>query len=162
MRWTSDAGYPAAIRRSPVAGALCGYVGVPPEHPYHGKDWQTLELGVQPHGGLTYGGPLENLVEVAWWLGFDCGHAFDYMPALEALLHAIRAPKYWAHHAAHGPPLPLAPFQGLGGTYRHLAYGKNETDTLARELRAAAAGSAMMHAAIAAEPVTSEPEPRSP
>lgn len=151
VRWTSAAGYPAAIRRSPVVGAFCGYVGVPEGHPYHGKDWRALELAVEPHGGLTYGGALDNLVERAWWLGFDCGHAGDQSPALEALLHSIRSPKYWAHYAAHGMPLPLEPFRGLGGTYRPLGYVRQEVEMLARELVAAAAGGAMLADALAAK-----------
>ncbi len=149
--WTSQVGYPAAIRRSPVSGSLNGYVAVPEGHPYHGLDWQTLELGVEPHGGLTYAGHM-TLVELGWWLGFDSAHAYDHMPAIEALCHSLRGPQHWARYAVQGQPVP-EPFQGLGGTYRPLAYMMAETESLARELHAAAAGAAMMHAAIAAEPV---------
>lgn len=63
----------------------CGYVRIPPAHPWHGvgyDDVQTLDGGYPDvHGGLTFaepdthcgkGGP-----DDAWWLGFDCAHAGD-------------------------------------------------------------------------------------
>lgn len=60
-------------------GFRCGYVRVPPGHPWHGKDHDDVDAEV--HGGLTFaeadehcgkGGP-----DDAWWLGFDCAHAGD-------------------------------------------------------------------------------------
>jgi hypothetical protein len=61
------------------AGYRCGYVRLPAGHAWHGKDYEALHVDV--HGGLSFsepdthcgkGGP-----DDAWWLGFDCGHAFD-------------------------------------------------------------------------------------
>jgi hypothetical protein len=57
----------------------CGYVRIPPGHPWHGKDYH--EIGTDVHGGLTFAeadtdcgkGGEDN----AWWLGFDCAHAGD-------------------------------------------------------------------------------------
>lgn len=60
-------------------GFRCGYVRVPPGHPWHGKGYHDVDAEV--HGGLSFaeadehcgkGGP-----DDAWWLGFDCAHAFD-------------------------------------------------------------------------------------
>src|SRR5690348_12180532 len=60
-------------------GYRCGYVRVPPGHPWHGKDDSEVDADV--HGGLTFaradepcdkGGPDQD-----WWLGFDCQHAGD-------------------------------------------------------------------------------------
>lgn len=85
------------------SGALCGYVGVPPGHPWHGRDYCDDELdGVEVHGGLTYASPCSGpICHVAragepadvWWLGFDCIHAGDYAPGLHR----------WK---ADGPPPP--------------------------------------------------------
>jgi hypothetical protein len=74
------------IVRGP-SGALCGYVGVPPGHPWHGKDYNDVDVNV--HGGLTFargcdeGGkichvPLEGESPDVWWLGFDCAHSGDF------------------------------------------------------------------------------------
>ncbi len=61
-------------------GYRCGYVKVEPGHPWHGKDYNSLD-DVEVHGGLTFadadkpcdkGGP-----DNGWWLGFDCCHYLD-------------------------------------------------------------------------------------
>lgn len=55
VQWQDEAtGLPCLIVRSPV-GALCGYVGVPPDHPWHGKEYDDEALiGVEVHGGLSF------------------------------------------------------------------------------------------------------------
>jgi len=75
-------------------GNLCGYVGVPEGHPDFGKD--TAKVWV--HGGITFASkcspsgeaeesrhvchPQEGAAnEVVWWLGFDCAHLGDKIPA---------------------------------------------------------------------------------
>ena len=67
------------------AGYRCGYVRIPPAHPWHGLDYddvRTLE-GQYPdvHGGLTFAQPDTDCgkggEDNAWWLGFDCAHAGD-------------------------------------------------------------------------------------
>lgn len=79
-------------------GALCGYVGVPPGHPAHGRRYS--EVLVDCHGGLTFTGSCEpgiddtvgicHLAEPGapepWWLGFDCAHAGDLIPSMQAYL----------------------------------------------------------------------------
>ncbi len=92
-------------------GALCGYVGVPPAHPWHGKhygekvvatgdEWDGRIDGlVDVHGGLTYANacqedapeaegichvPLPGREPNMWWFGFDCGHSCDIAPAYES------------------------------------------------------------------------------
>jgi hypothetical protein len=82
-------GYPALIVRGP-SGALCGYVGVPRNHPHYEKHYS--EVLVDVHGHLTYAskcdpnGHICHTVDVGedddvWWLGFDCAHLGDYRPA---------------------------------------------------------------------------------
>ena len=86
VEWRSH-GLPCLILRGPLGG-LCGYVGVPPEHPAHGKGYDDIDVCV--HGGLTYaracGGaichvPAEGETENVWWLGFDCAHCGDMTPS---------------------------------------------------------------------------------
>ena len=51
-QWSDPAtGLPCLIVRGPV-GALCGYVGVSPDHPLYGKGHDDLDVEV--HGGLTF------------------------------------------------------------------------------------------------------------
>lgn len=62
------------------SGILCGYVGVKEDHPLYGKDY--YDLGFSCHGGLTYSGN-SVMDKDRWYIGFDCAHAFDYIPGLE-------------------------------------------------------------------------------
>jgi len=80
-------GFPCMIIRNPL-GVLCGYVGIPPGHPWYEKHYN--DLTVSAHGGLTFSDwstmkPAELDASEAvrqWWIGFDCGHAFDIVPAM--------------------------------------------------------------------------------
>jgi hypothetical protein len=74
----------------------CGYCGVPPGHPLHGGKGDELEV----HGGITYSAPcqvdgpichvpLPGEPDDVFWLGYDCGHAFDIQPGLDARMHAM-------------------------------------------------------------------------
>lgn len=115
-------GLPCLIVRSPL-GALCGYVGVPEGHPCYGKDWDDLDVNV--HGGLTYSDacqpgdhvPGEKESDNMWWLGFDCAHAWDFAPGVDAELRAagIRT-------------------NDRDTTYRDVAYVKEQIARLAAQL----------------------------
>src|SRR5688572_11433893 len=81
------AGLPCLMSRHPTLGHWCGYVAVPPGHPMHGKEYDSVEVDV--HGGLTYGSacrghichvPKPGEPDDVFWFGFDCGHAGDYGP----------------------------------------------------------------------------------
>lgn len=62
-------------------GYRCGYVRLPPGHPWHGKGYDDVDPYPEVHGGLTFAeadtacgkGGDDN----AWWLGFDCAHVGD-------------------------------------------------------------------------------------
>ena len=102
IQWQDEAtGLPCLAVRNPHAGNWCGYVGLPPGHPLHGKSYNDVDVDV--HGGLTFAdecqpgdteekgichvpGPGEP--DHVWWLGFDCAHGWDYSPRDVAL--AIR------------------------------------------------------------------------
>lgn len=121
-RNTDAPGLALMVVRSNSTGALCGYVGLPPGHPQHGKG----DVSVEVHGGLTYADecaghichvPEPGEPDDIWWLGFDCGHCFDMMPAMEALVASLRELR-----------------SGFCGTYRTLDYVMNEVESLALQL----------------------------
>lgn len=73
------------IVRNERMGNLCGYVGVPKDHPLFGKDYDDVDVIV--HGGLTYsnecrGHICHDAAQEVWWFGFDCGHCDDLIPSL--------------------------------------------------------------------------------
>ena len=83
------AGLVCLIVRNTRLGNLCGYVAVPPEHPLYGCHYENVEVEV--HGGLTYSDKChEHICHVpepgepddVWWLGFDCAHGDDLVPAI--------------------------------------------------------------------------------
>ncbi len=78
-------------------GHRCGYVAIPPEHPFSQtpeeerefmggrpyKHYDYNSLDIECHGGLTFMSPthgLKDLLTTAcndMWIGFDCGHCDD-------------------------------------------------------------------------------------
>lgn len=113
-------------------GALCGYVGVPPEHPYHGRSYD--DLPVEVHGGLTYadrcveGGeeqarvchvPEPGRPEDVWWFGFDCAHAWDLIPGMRETYAMAGITRFDTQEV-----------------YRTFAYVQNEIRGLAHQLAA--------------------------
>ena len=71
-------GYPCVVMFQPM-GFRTGYVGVPKESILYGRNSTVLNTILECHGGVTYtdsrlyGQEDEN----TWWVGFDCGHAWD-------------------------------------------------------------------------------------
>jgi hypothetical protein len=131
VEWRDAAtGLPCLIRRSEASGALCGYVGVPPSHPWHGLDYQEVEADV--HGGLTFADRCHEQVEHGichtpepgepdvWWLGFDCGHLLDILPGTRAHLRRVG---FWRE---------LFPDE----TYKPLAFVQAEVESLAAQAAA--------------------------
>lgn len=130
-QWTDPAtGLPCLAVRHPHGGHWCGYVGVPPTHPLHGKDYNevyVLAPDVRPHGGLTFSdkcsgeelgvchivGPGEE--ENVWWLGFDCAHLGDLRPGDKAYERLF----------------PRSPYDR---SYRALSYVKQECAEMAATL----------------------------
>lgn len=98
-QWTDAAtGFVCLIIRNRM-GALCGYVGVEPEHSFFEQKYNSEALNaLKVHGGLTFSdhcqpGPIEQTIchipapgesDNIWWLGFDCAHAWDFMPQMIA------------------------------------------------------------------------------
>ncbi len=125
-------GFPALIVRQMKSGHLCGYVGVPPGHPWHGKGWSD-GLDIDVHGGITYARKCEGDVchipkpgepEDIWWLGFDCAHANDFRPADEA---------YMASLGIDAHAFGLGEYE----TYKDIAYVRSEIESLALQAKGA-------------------------
>jgi hypothetical protein len=76
--------YPLIMRRG-GSGQLCGYVGVPPEHPFHRRT-----VG---YPGVNFAGPCNDRfaptgeAPTCWWFGFDCG--WGYMPYHESFFRFV-------------------------------------------------------------------------
>lgn len=137
-------GLPCLIVRAPVTGALCGYVGVPAGHPFFGVDYGELDSVdcLYVHGGLTYAGecqpgpeahsichvPADGESDNVYWLGFDCAHAWDIAPAMDARLKDI-APDLVG--AREYPGLPAT-------TYKTVDYVRAECARLAGQIANAA------------------------
>lgn len=116
-----ETGYPCLIVRNRF-GALCGYVGVPEGHRYHGQDYYAPD--VDCHGGLTYADHCQEGIEEShgichlaegedkvWWFGFDCAHLYDICPARKS------------------------EFQEWESRYRDFGYVTREVASLARQLK---------------------------
>lgn len=125
-------GFPCLIIRT-LMGHLCGYVAVPPSHPWHGKGWSDVPVDV--HGGITYaakcdGGaichvPKPGESDDVWWLGFDHAHLGDFSPGTDATLKKSGI------------------FGGFGGGYGHdnsyktIGYVRRGCESLAEQAKAA-------------------------
>lgn len=122
-------GLPCLIVRTSHAGNLCGYVGVPPSHSLHGKNYDDVNVSV--HGGLTFADTCqphadesdgichladEGEPDNVFWFGFDCAHYMDLSPA----------------YASQFPLMDS--FNDTNSTYRDLAYVKSEVASLAKQL----------------------------
>jgi hypothetical protein len=146
VEWRAQ-GLPCLMLRHPHHGHWCGYVGVPPGHPWHGVE--ASEIAVDVHGGLNFADacthderpPRERICHVpeagesdaVWWLGFDCLHAFDYAPGM-----AARERELVERHPSLSPLLgPPSEGGRYGVTYRDLFYVRSQTEWLAAQCAAA-------------------------
>lgn len=128
-------GFPCLIVRHEASGHLCGYVAVPPGHPWHGKtesyswddDGNAIDggLDVRVHGGVSYAAfcdgnvchvPKPGEPDDVWWIGFDMGHCDDLSP----LMHSQ---KWFAN-------IPTV-------VYRTIQYVRAECESVARQAKAA-------------------------
>jgi len=93
-----ETGYPCLIVRNDF-GALCGYVGIPEDHPFYNKGYDEVYDATQSlevHGGLTFADFCHNTGDEKraichigddkpWWFGFDCAHYGDMCPQIKYL-----------------------------------------------------------------------------
>jgi hypothetical protein len=120
------------IWRNDITGSLNGYVEVSKRHPFYQNDYS--KIAVRVHGGLTFAGPLSTewarsheVEPGSWWIGFDCGHAFDYKPGLYSRVPEMR----------FLPPMMFLDGKELRETYRAIGYVRAETEALASQVVAA-------------------------
>lgn len=111
-------------------GALCGYVGVMPDHAWYQQGSDEIDrrhdYGLA-HGGLTFAGhchghichPADHGTDPVWWLGFDTAHAGDEMPMRLLLAKHINA-DLWRSKVP-------------GDVYRDLPYVIAEVEQLAQK-----------------------------
>jgi hypothetical protein len=141
-----QAGLACMALRHPDHGHWCGYVGVPREHPFYGKDYREVENAVPFHGGLTYSGlcegsichvPAAGMPADVWWLGGDFAHAFDYVPGSEARTRAIiAAPQPTRELQALADRLLVPSPREMQDVYRALPYVRKTVNRCARALAA--------------------------
>lgn len=155
LKWTDEAtGYLCVILRVPHLGSLCGYVRVPHSnlrdrlvkysHQVKGeslfnkkKAWRRSAYDhgairdIEVHGGLTFAGRLSRPaggLHRGLWVGFDCGHAWDYMPALHEKMASLR----WDISPGDDGGLSLLRSDTV---YRDIAYVKDQCTKLAGQIR---------------------------
>lgn len=145
-QWIDEAtGLDCLMVRNPF-GALCGYVGVQPGHPWHGQDYTVLP-DVDVHGGLTFADSCQEGAEDGpgichvpepgrpanvWWLGFDCAHYMDLAPGM--LEHEASKLKSLEDLQAYMMAEAMSPY---GKTYRTFEYVQSECASLAKQIQQA-------------------------
>jgi hypothetical protein len=143
-QWLDEAtGYACLFVRN-EQGALCGYVGVPKGHPWHGQDYD--HISADAHGGLTFSAgcchsddPAEGVCHIpgegepdnVWWVGFDCAHCFDFIPGRMSL----RNPMAGTFHDLYSVLENLVMPGDVETSYRDQAYIENEIVNLAKQAK---------------------------
>lgn len=150
VEW-EHAGLPCLALRN-HHGNWCGYAAVPSGHPLHRKDFEDLDVDV--HGGLSYANlcqddrddgvagichvPKPGEPADVWWFGFDCGHCFDFMPAMMALMRVHHRLPSYVKDAPYDHARASASEDWHTVVYRTLDYVQAETNSLAEQLAARA------------------------
>lgn len=147
VQWEDPAtGLPCLIVRG-QAGNLCGYVGVPPSHPWHGKGYSqridectlkceqdehyshSIDSRIRVHGGLTFAASCEP--------GDDEARGICHIPGSGEADHAW----WYGFDCAHCFDLcpayaNILPSLMSESEYRDLAYVRAEVTALAAQLAA--------------------------
>lgn len=106
----------------------------------HYECGHTPEDVIRVHGGLTWANPIGSLVmpeavKVAhpdlWLFGFDCGHAFDLSPQMDALMRRIM-PAWHTLEKDHRQAMRAG--TDYSEVYRDLAYVTEEVNNMAAQL----------------------------
>lgn len=82
LQFTTKVGYTGIIRITDL-DTLCGYVVLPPDHPYFEKSLynfnDTSLFRLKAWGWVSFANYLD---KDTYAIGFDCAHADDYIPEL--------------------------------------------------------------------------------
>ena len=146
LQWVDEATNLDCLILRNGGGNLCGYVGIPKTHPWHGKGYgqcldgcadedscyeHSPEARIRVHGGLTFAAacrehsgddaichvPAEGRPDDVWWFGFDTAHSGDL------------SPKYVDSDQPY-----MRAIYGRDCIYRDVAYVKAECADLAKQL----------------------------
>lgn len=90
----------------------------------HTEDTITIDMALEVHGGCTWAEFMEE--NDLWWFGFDCAHAGDVCPAMNALFRYLNR----EHPELKIPMRERRDWE----TYRTLDYVRVECAGLARQL----------------------------
>lgn len=160
LSWRDEeTGFECIMLRQTGQGHLCGYVGVPTDHPLWGWDHDAVptEFGIEVHGGLTYSRICEQGPSPARRLVTEARRICHVPPARQeyvSLAHATDhrpddAHAWWfgfscdhVYDVVPGDARRGQRFMGAetGAEYRDDAYVVREILNLARQLRAIADG----------------------
>jgi hypothetical protein len=137
------AGFACFALRHEENGHWCGYVGVPREHPFYGKEHGEVSSDLDGHRGVNYSAPCDGgrichvpepgMPDDVWWFGFDCGHAFDLSPGIAARMRELHANMSAAGHPRADAFDRKHDFMEV---YRALPYVRREIERLAEQLAA--------------------------
>lgn len=114
-------------------GFWCGYVVLPPSHPWENKFPHELDCDV--HGGITF----FEMELVGWIVGFDCAHSEDYCPSLEMFRKKSPQIDSWKIELFKKFP-NLESSRLLRKIYRNIEFVKNECKSLAKQAKEAQNG----------------------
>jgi hypothetical protein len=131
---------PCVMLRHHSLGHWCGYTGVPVGHPLYKQREISISRLVSVHGGPTFVGcwpvkvkdshtDLYTLLtphDKYWWVGFDCGHAGDIVPAMRIFL-GKRGKDYSHFSSGEG-------WRGEKATYKDMGYVHKQVIRLADQL----------------------------
>lgn len=81
------AGFKCTVIKHSTMGHYCGYVWLPKDHPLVDQGERYINNLASVHGGVTYNAWEEVGKEKFYVVGFDCGHAGDYVPSLSLYPH---------------------------------------------------------------------------
>ncbi len=142
-----------SIHKHGTLGNLYGYIGLPPNHPWHGKHYN--DIGADVHGGLTWCGPEKASISISperrEYLSAHVGKGdwnseeYDALPRWEVIDHEWAFPHdtgldlWWvgfdcAHLGDLTPSMPPHP----GDIYRDEADVRNEIEGLVQQATMAA------------------------
>lgn len=162
VSWRDAAsGYDCIMLRDTDDGFLCGYVGIPQDHPLWGWDANAVppDIGIDVHGGLTYSrlceegpSPTRRLAVEARRICHVTLRPAVYHPVEHATDHRVEDSHAWWFGFSCDHAYDLIPNDGLNSSvsksseiariYRDDAYVVRETIALAAQLRAIAEGGA--------------------
>ena len=104
-------GFKCLVRRTPNdLGHLCGYIELPKDCELKNASYD--DIGISVHGGLTFQGQLQGETKDRYFLGFDCAHGGDLIPAIHR--HGIASHK--------------------DDTYKNMAYVEKEIKSMVDQL----------------------------